>query len=112
MVSEEDNVRIQITARISKESLKKLTVEASKRNVPPSSYFSRVLDKHAKYLVTKNDLVIVDRDILKSTYCNESKLKEQIEEQIERKLSEWEVSEEEVTFENFKKQNHDAGYSI
>ena len=97
----QEGERVQVSPRILKQSATKLTQEAKRRNFHPNTYFALVLDKHAQYLVSKTDLIIADKNIIKATYCDPEKVEEQVEEQVERKFAEWLVSEEEISLDNF-----------
>ena len=64
--------REQITARPLKETIQKLSEGAKKRNLHPATYYAMILDKAAK-METKDGAIIVDKSLLKDTYCDSKK---------------------------------------
>ena len=94
--------RDQITARPLKETIQKLSEGAKKRNLHPATYYAMILDKAAK-LETKDSAIIVDKSILKDTYCDSKKTEDTAKEQAEKKFEEWSISDEEISLENYEK---------
>ena len=94
--------REQITARPLKETIQKLSEGAKKRNLHPATYYAMILDKAAK-LETKDGAIIVDKSILKDTYCDSRKAEETAKEQAEKKFEEWRISDEEISLENYER---------
>ncbi len=92
----------QITARPLKKTVEKLTEGARKRNLQPSTWYAKILDKSAKF-ETKEGILIIDKQILKFTYGDPKKVEEIAKEIAEAKFEEWKISEEEISRENFER---------
>ncbi len=92
----------QITARPLKKTVEKLTEGAKKRNLQPSTWYAKILDKSAKF-ETKDGVLIIDKVILKSTYGDPKKVEESAKEIAETKFEEWDISEEGINRENFER---------
>ena len=97
-----EDQREQITARPLKETIQKLSDGAKKRNLHPATYYAMILDKAAK-LETKDGAIIVDKSILRDTYCDSKKIEESAKEQAEKKFEEWNISDEEISLENYER---------
>ncbi len=99
-MKEEGQPREQVTARPLKETIRKLSEGAKKRNLHTTTYYAMILDKAAKF-ETKDGVIIIDKIILKDTYCDPKKVNELAKEHAEKKFEEWRISEEEISIENY-----------